>query len=124
MSDNWYAEYTKKQKERQNEAVERIKNIVLQYPSIKGTLTYEFDGQGDSGEIYDGKFTPSAGSLGEILDVHEKEIAASVGNLLPGGWEINDGSSGKIVITFAKKPKIAVHYGERETILNESIIKY
>ena len=57
-----------------------------------------FDGNGDSGLIEDFTTEPASVTIGQELQAELEEFLAE---RLPGGWEINEGSSGDIKVDVA-----------------------
>jgi hypothetical protein len=91
--DDWMARYRARQ-ERQKLYGEQL--VVYALPALRflgvTSVTYRFDGEGDSGTVVDAEFeeAPEAG-LPEGL---EKLLEQACYCALPGGWEIDAGSSG------------------------------
>ena len=92
-NDDWMARY-RAQQERQKVYGEQLVQYALPALRFLGVtyVAYRFDGEGDSGQVVDCEFedAPEAG-LPEGL---EKFLERACNCALPGGWEIDAGSSG------------------------------
>jgi len=76
-----------------------IKN--LKYAGVERIECY-FDGSGDSGTVEDAIIIPDLVS-GEWMKEQIRETCSQIIHNNCGGWEINEGSSGKVVIDLTKK---------------------
>lgn len=99
---DWIQEESK----RRNDSVNNIKEKIKQF-GVTGTIKLIYSGYGDSGDLesesFDIKYkTPPQ----EGTDSFEKFIESECWNLLPGGWEINEGSDITITIECKKNVKI------------------
>lgn len=96
MTDTVYSRWEQERKERK-EARRLAVNELFTAKAIH-LVTGEFDGSGDSGDLHSlNAFTASNEEVTLTKDewyVVEEALHA----LLPGGWEINDGSSGNVWI--------------------------
>jgi hypothetical protein len=103
MSDteDWYAKYQRQQAERLDRAQKMTKYLIgaLRFFGV-GRVKVAFDGYGDDGEIQEPVFEPA--SAGGLPEGFEMVLRDAMNNHLPGGWEINSGSVGTIVIDVAK----------------------
>jgi hypothetical protein len=94
---DWYQEYLRQQHEREKYAARLVTYLspMLRFLGVE-EVKITFDGYGDDGQVQDPVFTPApAGGLPEGLGRMIEEICE---NLLPGGWEVNSGSFGTILI--------------------------
>lgn len=96
---SWEEIYKKMQKERaEQDEKSRKKCVALMRKHRLSKVECEFSGSGDSGCIDSTvPFDRSNNYVAlpkEALEVFEDRVY----DALPGGWEINDGSSGKVVI--------------------------
>ena len=87
-------------KKDENEAATNIKAFCAKHDC---TITVEYSGYGDSGEIFD--------ITSDKDDLDLEEIERDFYDLLPPGWEINDGSEGSITAT---ADEINIHHGWKE----------
>lgn len=79
----------------------------LQHEGVE-TITAEYNGCGDSGQIETINFAPQNIEMdSEALDV----IKEFIYNNLPGRWEINEGSTGTFTIDLKNK-SINNHHGD------------
>jgi hypothetical protein len=62
------------------------------------TITVDYDGSGDSGEIQDVRFEAVGAEIVIPDPAYKEKIMGFCYELLPGGWEINEGSYGTLVI--------------------------
>jgi hypothetical protein len=82
----------------------------LQFLGVK-EVTVEYDGSGDDGEVQQPQFDPvPPEGLPQGL---ESLIHEACCHMLPGGWEINEGSFGAIYID-VEKGKVEVDHEWRE----------
>jgi hypothetical protein len=94
---DWYQEYLRQQAERARHAERVIHYLIpaLRFLGVREVVV-SYDGAGDEGQIQSADFTPEspAGYPEGLADLIEEVT----GYLLPGGWEINEGSSGHLII--------------------------
>ena len=99
---DFLAKWERERGDRRAKAKEDLFLLLDQQPNITGIDVY-FDGCGDSGQVEDIEY------LGEFDDAiaRKQEMDAAVEeyvySILPGGWEINDGSFGTIHIDVQAK---------------------
>jgi hypothetical protein len=60
-------------------------------------VTIEYDGYGDSGTV-ETVIAESDGTEVELSIDDQNELIAAAESLLPGGWEINEGSYGRLML--------------------------
>jgi hypothetical protein len=95
--NDWWKEYQRQQKEREQYA-QRLVVYLLPMLRFLGLELIEipYDGMGDDGEVQAPQLTPP---LTESLPEGLLTLIESVcENMLPGGWEINEGSFGTLII--------------------------
>jgi hypothetical protein len=106
----WEAE---RQQER-DAATIKLKQMLVDRPDIaKISITYE--GYGDSGCFDARSYSDSQGNDVEA-DFLNDAVEEYVCSILPGGWEINDGSYGEVEIDVATGKSKVLH---TERIVNE-----
>jgi hypothetical protein len=73
--------------------------VRLKQAGFTGKFEITYDGSGDSGDIHEPTLEPSLKGAIHGLGFYLDEDAAieCIDRLLPGGWEINEGSSGSVV---------------------------
>ena len=74
------------------------------------TVKWEFDGSGDSGELFDPDIEPKNlvfSDVNALLHLGDKII-----DCIRPGWEINEGSCGHFTLD-VKTGKVAVHFGTK-----------
>jgi hypothetical protein len=95
--DDWYQTYLRQQAERQQHGARVIQYLIpaLRFLGVREVVV-SYDGAGDEGQIQPPDFTPESpiGYPEGLADLIEEVT----GCLLPGGWEINEGSSGHLII--------------------------
>jgi hypothetical protein len=99
-TEDWYAKYQREQAQRLDRAQKMTRYLMgaLRFFGVK-RVTVAFDGSGDDGEVQEPVYDPApAGGLPEGLDLALRD---AMHHQLPGGWEINAGSVGDIVIDVA-----------------------
>ena len=96
--DVFFAKWEIERRDRKAKAKEDLFLLLDQHPSITA-IEVIFDGCGDSGQVkdieYSGESADDAIPRKQELDDAVEEYVYSI---LPGGWEINDGSFGTIQI--------------------------
>jgi hypothetical protein len=98
--DKWYKEYERKEALRLERAKQVTNYLIgaLRFFGVK-RVTVAFDGYGDDGEVQEPVYAPKPkGGLPEGLALTLRDAMC---HLLPGGWEIESGSVGEIVIDVA-----------------------
>jgi hypothetical protein len=98
--DDWYQNYLREQAEREKHVGRVIRYLLpaLRFLGVREVIV-GYDGAGDDGQIQRPDFTPESpiGYPEGLADLIEE----ATGYLLPGGWEINEGSSGHLLIDVA-----------------------
>jgi hypothetical protein len=97
---DWLDDYLRREREKEEKARRVVDYLVpaLRFLGVQ-KVTVEFDGYGDSGEVRDPTFTPTpAAAVPEGLGAL---IVETCSRMLPGGWEINEGSFGTFTIDVA-----------------------
>lgn len=98
--EDWWTQYRKKEAKRLEQAERMAQYLMgaLQFLGVK-RVTMSFDGSGDDGEMGDPVYEPiPQAGLPEGVD---SLVGVSCAGQLPGGWEINAGSSGVVLIDVA-----------------------
>jgi hypothetical protein len=121
--EDWLASYQRKEAER----LERGKELgeylagALRFLGVK-RVTVAFDGSGDDGEVQQPKYEPKPkGELPEGLDLALRDCCAWQ---LPGGWEINAGSVGAVVIDAeAGTSRVDIEWREEEEEFDEDFME-
>lgn len=92
--NSFFSRWEQERKERKAASKQRLAELC----ATKGIdlITGEFDGSGDSGDFYDLKATTATGEVVELTKDEWYTAEEALFALLPGGWEINDGSSGTV----------------------------
>lgn len=90
-----FSEYEKEIERRKSVSVEALKEILknLKNNGCIGTITIGYCGSGDSGE-----YDPIKSEGFDLDDASASEIESYIDSLLPPGWEINEGSYGKVTM--------------------------
>ena len=114
----------------------------LKAAGFTGTIEFVYNGCGDSGDIEEPKIEPqmlgALHGLGYALDYSSSGysyddssgaytrstpsrecVLSCIGELLPGGWEINEGSSGTVRLDI-DTGTITVHHSENVMTTEES----
>lgn len=115
-----FEDYMAEARQVKDRNIQSIKQMLgeLQAAGFSDKIEFEFYGSGDSGEITTPTLPPelhgAIDALGYRVEYHntntKHNILGAIGSVLPGGWEINEGSSGKIVLDIARG-KIVVDIG-------------
>jgi hypothetical protein len=95
--EDWFAQYQRQEAARIAYSQELAKYVIeaLRFLGVY-RVAVDFDGCGDDGEIHAPEYAPApACGLPEGLDDLIREAS---GGQLPGGWEINSGSSGSVIL--------------------------
>lgn len=99
---NWYENYQKKQSERHENAVASVKELAARLKPFGVTkLVATYDGYGDSGDFEDVSLEPDTLNLEDVLgaaNTSRQSVIDALWPLLPGGFEINEGSYGELVL--------------------------
>lgn len=101
LNGDFWARWKKEEEERRRQDMEKFQSLAAK----KGFdyIVAHFAGSGDNGGIESSAVFDPGGKKVELTD-QEMQIAESVVySHLPGGWEINDGSDGYIVINSSGK---------------------
>src|SRR5262245_50189898 len=96
-AEDFWAKYQREEAERLKRSQEMTRYLMgaLRFFGVK-RVSVAFDGYGDDGEVQEPVYEPApAGGLPEGMD---QLIREACGNQLPGGWEINSGSTGAVEI--------------------------
>lgn len=98
----WYEKYMKQRENAENNAADSLRELATRLkPFGVKTLTANYNGYGDSGDFESIDVTPENLNLPDILgaiNTTEDSLKDLLWPLLPGGWEINEGSYGEIVL--------------------------
>lgn len=95
--DVFLAAWEVERRDRKTKAKEDLYVLLDEHPNIT-SIDVVFDGCGDSGQVEDIQFfDENSDPLAKNSDLSDA-VADYVYSILPGGWEINDGSFGTIHI--------------------------
>jgi hypothetical protein len=112
--DEIMADWQKEKQQERDAATIKLKQMLVDRPDIaKINITY--DGYGDSGCFDARSYSDNQGNNVEadfLNDAVEEYVCA----ILPGGWEINEGSYGQVEIDIATFKSKVVH---NERVLEE-----
>jgi len=112
--DEYRVEWEKNKLRRREIAAADLKQLLLDRPDIsKIAITY--DGNGDSGCFDNHKYLGDQGNDVDADFLHDA-VEEYVCSILPGGWEINEGSYGQVEIDVATCKSKVVH---NERVLEE-----
>ena len=112
--DEIMAVWEKEKQQQRDAATIKLKQMLVDRPNIsKIRITY--DGSGDSGCFDAQKYSDSEGNDVEA-DFLNDAVEEYVCSILPGGWEINEGSYGQVEIDVATCKSKVVH---NERVLEE-----
>ena len=112
--DEYLAEWEKDKLRRREISAANLKQLLLDRTDIS-KITVTYDGSGDSGCFDDHKYLDGHGKDIDavlLLDAVEEYVCS----ILPGGWEINEGSYGQVEIDIATFKSKVVH---NERVLEE-----
>lgn len=123
---DWFTQMNQKAEELKKNAMNDLRSISVDLHA-KGitACTLDYSGEGDSGDINYVSFEkdPAFGELkrNEVSDEIKNKLKDVAFRFLPGGFEINDGGFGEVVIDFTTA-SIVVKHNERvvETTYFES----
>jgi hypothetical protein len=98
--DEWMAKYLREQEQRVANAKADLKKKMVELGKLGlHHVKVHYDGSGDSGEIEEVAFAKADGTEFVPEDGVEDAISDIVYGMLPGGWEINEGSYGDVTIS-------------------------
>jgi len=127
----------------QKDTVDTLRTMLaeLKDAGFTGSIEFHYDGSGDSGDIHDPKIEPKMlgalhglgykieyGNGGYTMNAANEWVRASqqnpreciltcISELLPGGWEINEGSSGVVRLDI-DTGTIRFEHNENEMVSN------
>jgi hypothetical protein len=114
--ENLWGEMKSKRQEKAKNAKATLLGISSRLPGV-ATIAIEYDGGGDSGEITSVIFLSAEGQPVKIDDNDLTEaISDDACDLLPIGWEINEGSYGEITIDLLNGIVHRVHNERFESV--------
>lgn len=102
-ADDWLQVYLAQQQQAQQEAQERLAGCCQQLAALGiEQVQIAYDGYGDEGSVQ---------GITALVDHHpvpldaglEEALSDAACELLPGGWEINEGSFGELLLDVAKR---------------------
>src|SRR5262245_10966075 len=112
--DDWWAQYQRKEAERLKHSEEMAEYLMgaLRFLGVQ-RVPVAFAGYGDDGDVEDPVYEPTPRrGLAEGPDYVLRQCCSGQ---LPGGWEINAGSTGSVVIDVAAgKCEVNVEWHEDE----------
>src|SRR5438105_12736424 len=115
------AKWAEQEIERRKASAEELKTIINKLPKEVAKVEVSYNGSGDSGNIDEVNFYDIKGSA---VDVTDKDLIEFISNYtemkLPDGWEIDDGSSGTLLIDVKKKKAKILHSWNETTTRDET----
>jgi len=126
-TDEWFVNYQRLAAEKKQAAAAQLKAACSPLASIGITqIHWAYDGAGDSGDMESRTITDVHGNCADeyyaaaVKGLNQElqkqlaleELEKAVWELLPGGFEINEGSYGEVILDTAQQ-KISVHHNAR-----------
>lgn len=100
--DAWLTKYEERREQERKQIRASLKKQLRRLKKLGITSVHlSYDGCGDSGAIEDVKAFGADGGLLDLPDELERELTAAGEQLLPDGWENNDGAFGDLVLDVA-----------------------
>ena len=123
--DNWYSVHM--QEQQRQEAVNRAKLRDTAIPELKKKgikeVLVDYSGYGDSGGIdgvvYSTEAGRGSGDSPQVSEECREAVKAFVYTLLPGGFEINDGSQGSVTLD-VERGRWVMRHGQNYTATEDS----
>lgn len=118
------AEFHAQETARVDRAKTQLRDVIL--PRLKkwgvAKVEAEYSGYGDSGSIDEISYLDAAGepvNMNLVRPASDPDIENVMYELLPAGFEINDGSQGMLTLD-VQAGTVTVNHGENEVISHES----
>lgn len=122
MAD-FMADWLKSELERRSVSKVKLAELCKTLVALKiTTVSIEYDGYGDSGEINLLSANDEDGNVVEISKETEDQLIDLLDVHLPEGWEINEGSQGEITVNIPQN-KVTIEHQERVVETVESTIE-
>jgi hypothetical protein len=102
-SSDWYRQWEEQQERERQEGRDAVIAACARLQKLGVTrVTIPYDGCGDSGTVDDPIGYRGDEEIELPQDLSESLVSAAY-NLLPGGWEINEGSSGELTLDIPQR---------------------